>query len=94
MHISPYEFANRFAADPKRKRKLLLHKEEIKRIARKVKEKGLTLIPLRIYLKNNRVKVELGVCKGKKLYDKREDIAKRDMERELRRRGRMVSTGI
>lgn len=94
MHIAPYEFANRFAADPKRKRKLLLHKGEIIRIAKRVSEKGLTLIPLKVYFKNNRVKVELGICKGKKLYDKREDIAKRDMEREMRRRGRMVSTGI
>ena len=94
MHISPYEFANRFASDPRRKRKLLLHREEIKKIEKKVQEKGLTLIPLKVYLKNNLIKVEIALVRGKKLYDKREDIAKRDMEREMNRRGRMVSTGI
>ncbi len=85
MHISPYEKGNIFNRDPLRERKLLLHKAEIRKISGKVKEKGMTLVPLRVYLKGNLVKVEIGLAKGKKLYDKREDIAKKDSEREARR---------
>lgn len=85
MHISPYEKGNIFNRDPLRERKLLLHKAEIRKISDKVKEKGMTLVPLRVYLKGNLVKVEIGLAKGKKLYDKREDIAKKDSEREARR---------
>ncbi|MBN1798974.1 MAG: SsrA-binding protein SmpB [Spirochaetales bacterium] len=85
LHITPYTFGNRFNHDPDRPRKLLVHKQEIKRLKRKVQEKGLTLIPLRFYLKRSIVKLELGVCKGKKLVDKREDIKKRDIKRDLER---------
>ena len=85
LYISPYDFGNRFNHDPARSRKLLVHKKEIKRLKRKVQEKGLTLIPLRFYIKRSLVKTELGVCKGKKLVDKREDIKKRDIERDLER---------
>jgi SsrA-binding protein len=87
MHISPYEQGNIFNHEPKRTRKLLMHKREIRRIVNRVQEKGLTLVPLRVYFKQGRVKVELAVVRGKKLYDKREAIAKRDAERELRREG-------
>jgi SsrA-binding protein len=85
MHISPYDFGNRFNLDPLRPRKLLLHKEEIRRLYGKTREKGLTLVPLRFYLKRGKVKVELALVKGKKLYDKREDIASRDAKREMER---------
>jgi len=85
MHISPYEAASRFGHDPTRRRKLLLHKAEIRRLIGKVQEKGLTLVPLKVYFKNGRAKVELALARGKRLYDKRRDIAKRDAERELRR---------
>ena len=92
VHISPYEQGNRFNVDPRRTRKLLVHKAEIRRLGRQVREKGMTLIPLSVYLKRGRVKVEVGVCRGKRAYDKREAIRKRDadrdMERSLRRRGR------
>jgi len=92
MHISPYEQGNRFNHDPLRKRKLLLHKAEIAKLAGKVQQQGMTLIPLKIYLKQGLAKIELGLCKGKKIYDKREDLAKRDakrqMERELRERNK------
>jgi SsrA-binding protein len=92
VHISPYEQGNRFNVDPRRTRKLLVHKSEIRRLDRQVREKGMALVPLSVYLKRGRVKVEVGVCRGKKLYDKRRAIAERDadrdMERALRRRVR------
>ena len=83
-HISPYSQGNRANPDPKRDRKLLLHKREIRRLQAAVQEKGLTIVPLRVYLKNNRAKVEIALARGKKLYDKREAIAKRDVDREVR----------
>lgn len=85
MHISPYEKGNIFNKDPLRVRKLLLHRYEINKITGKIKEKGYTLIPLRVYFKGSLVKVEIGLARGKKLYDKREDIAKKDMRRETER---------
>ncbi|MBQ6781906.1 MAG: SsrA-binding protein SmpB [Treponema sp.] len=85
FHISEYAFSSIFNHDPDRKKKLLLHKEEIKRLKRKVEEKGYTLIPLDIYLKKGRVKMTLGVCKGKKLFDKRADIKDRDVKRDIAR---------
>ena len=85
-HISPYDFGNRFNHEPLRPRKLLLHKEEIRRLIGKTKEKGLTIVPLALYFDaKNRVKVELALAKGKKLYDKRDDMAKRDAQREMER---------
>ncbi|HQQ50356.1 MAG TPA: SsrA-binding protein SmpB [Spirochaetota bacterium] len=89
MNISPYESGNIFNHDPLRVRKLLLHKQEIKRLTGKQQEKGLTLIPLKLYWKNGKVKVLLGLAKGKTLYDKRHDIKKRDSDRELQRYKRM-----
>ena len=85
FHISEYSFSSIFNHDPDRAKKLLLHKEEIKRITRRVEEKGCTLIPLDFYLKNGRVKVTLGVCKGKKQYDKRAAIKDRDVQRDIQR---------
>lgn len=85
MHISPYEKGNIFNRDPMRVRKLLMHKKEINRLLGKVKQDGLTLIPLSLYFKGSRVKVQLGLCKGKKLYDKREDAAKKDAKRQIER---------
>ncbi len=85
MHISPYENASHVQHDPERDRKLLLHKQEIKRLHRQVQEKGVTLIPLSIYFKRGIAKVELGVAAGKRKYDKRADIARRDQEREMKR---------
>ncbi|MBQ5321161.1 MAG: SsrA-binding protein SmpB [Oscillospiraceae bacterium] len=85
MHISPYEKGNIFNRDPIRKRKLLAHKKEIMRLLGTVQQDGLTLIPLKLYFKGSKVKMELGVCKGKKLYDKREDAAKRSAQREIDR---------
>ncbi len=85
MHINPYEKGNIFNKDPLRTRKLLLHKKEIARLIGKASEKGFTLIPLKVYFKGSRVKVEIGLCRGKKLYDKREDIAKKTQKRELER---------
>lgn len=85
MHISPYEKGNIFNKDPLRVRKLLLHKTEIIKLASKLKEKGLTLVPLRVYFKNSLVKVELGLARGKKNYDKRESIAKKDQQRDIDR---------
>jgi SsrA-binding protein len=84
-HISPYAAANRFNHDPTRTRKLLLHRQEIRRLTGKVKERGLTLIPLRLYFKNGRAKVELGLARGKKLYDKREALRKKAAQREIER---------
>ena len=85
MHISPYEMGNIFNRDPFRVRKLLLHRKEINKIMGKIKQDGLTLIPLSLYFKKQYVKVELGLCKGKKLYDKREAMAKRDAKRDIER---------
>ena len=85
MHISPYEKGNLFNRDPLRIKKLLLHRYEIRKLQEKVKEKGYTLVPLQVYFKNGMVKVEVGLARGKKLYDKREDIAKKDMRRETER---------
>ena len=85
MHISPYEKAGHFVPEAKRTRKLLLHKAEIKRLTGRVAEKGLTLVPLRVYLVRGRVKIELAVARGKAKGDRREAIAKRDAEREMRR---------
>ena len=86
MHISPYEKGNIFNKDPVRDRRLLMHKREIRKLHAYVKEDGYTLIPLSVYFKDARVKVEVGLCRGKKTYDKRETIAKRDAEREMDRR--------
>ncbi len=85
MHINTYEQANILNHDPRRERKLLLHKKEIRKLVGKTSEKGLTLIPLKVYFKDGRAKVELGVCKGRRSYDKRAAIAKRETEREMRR---------
>ena len=82
MHISPYEKGNIFNKDPLRPRKLLLHRYEINKITGKIAEKGYTLVPLRVYFKGSLTKVEIGLAKGKKLYDKRQDIAKKDQRRE------------
>ena len=85
MHISPYEKGNIFNRDPVRPRRLLAHKKEIRRLAAEIKQNGLTLIPLKLYFKGSRVKVEVGLCRGKKLYDKRESAARRDAKREIDR---------
>lgn len=85
MHISPYEKGNIFNKDPLRTRKLLLHKQEIRKILGQVAQKGYTLVPLQVYLKDSLVKVEIGLARGKKLYDKRNDIAKKDQKREAER---------
>ncbi len=85
MHISPYEKGNIFNKDPLRIRKLLLHKSEIRKIEGKIAQKGYTLVPLSVYFKGSLVKVEIGLAKGKKLYDKRQDIAKKDQRREAER---------
>ncbi len=82
MHVSPYEKGNLFNKDPLRVKKLLLHKYEINKLAGKVAEKGYTLVPLQVYFKEGKIKVEIGLARGKKLYDKRADIAKKDMKRE------------
>ena len=82
MHVSPYEKGNIFNKDPLRAKKLLLHKQEINKLIGKIKEKGYTLVPLQVYFHNGKAKVEIGLAKGKKLYDKRQDIAKKDMRRE------------
>ena len=85
MHISPYEKGNIFNRQPTRERKLLLHKSEINRLIGVIKQQGLTLIPLSLYFKGSLVKVQLGVCRGKKLYDKRDDLANRSAERTIER---------
>jgi SsrA-binding protein len=87
-HIAPYELANRFNHDPRRPRKLLLHKKEILILWNEVRQKGVTIVPVRIYLKDGKAKVEIAIAKGKKLYDKRADIAKKDMQREIERRNK------
>jgi len=93
MHISPYDQGNIYNHEPDRIRKLLLHKQEIKRLTGKVVERGMTLVPLKIYFKNGRAKVELGLARGKSLVDRRKDIAKRDeqrmIEREFKEKGRL-----
>ena len=86
MHVSPYEQGNIFNKDPLRDRKLLLHKGEIQRLIGYTQQKGLSLVPLQVYFKKGKVKIELAIAKGKKLYDKREDIADRDAKREIDRR--------
>ena len=87
MHISPYKFGNRFNVDPRRVRRLLMHKKEIRRLKSEIQEQGLTLIPLSVYFFKGRAKVEIGLCKGKKLFDKRETerkkVAQRDIERAI-----------
>ena len=85
MHISPYEKGNIFNKDPLRVKKLLLHKSEINKMLGKVKEKGISVVPLKVYLKGSLMKMEIGLAKGKKLYDKRDDIAKKDQKREAER---------
>ena len=94
MHISPYEKGNIFNRDPRRVRRLLMHKNEIRRLFDKVRQEGLTIIPLKLYYSRDRVKLEIGLCKGKKLYDKRDDAARkaaeRDIDRTLKERRRQV----
>lgn len=85
MHISPYEKGNIFNKDPLRVKKLLLHRTEINKLSAKIAEKGFTLVPLQVYFKGSLVKVEIGLARGKKLYDKRADIAKKDQKREVER---------
>lgn len=85
MHISPYEKGNIFNKDPMRPRKLLMHKREINYLFGKVKQDGYAIIPLQVYLKNARVKLKIALCKGKKLYDKRDDMAKKDAKRQIER---------
>lgn len=85
MHVSPYEKGNIFNKDPLRVKKLLMHRHEINRLEGKIKEKGYTLVPLQVYFKEGKVKVEIGLARGKKLYDKRESIAKKDVRRETER---------
>ena len=85
MHVSPYDHGNIFNRDPMRVRKLLLHKKQIMQLLGKVKQEGLTLIPISIYFKGSMVKVQVGLCKGKKLHDKRDDMAKRDAKRDIER---------
>ena len=93
FHISEYSYSSIFNHDPDRPKKLLLHRQEIKKIERKVDQKGYTLIPINFYLKNGRVKVTLGVCKGKKQFDKRATIKERDVNRDLQREFRKGLTG-
>jgi SsrA-binding protein len=85
VHIAPYDFGNRENHEPRRARKLLLHRQEIRRLLSKVSERGWTIVPLRLYLKDGRAKVEIALVRGKRLYDKRDAVAERDMDRELRR---------
>lgn len=93
MHISPYEKGNIFNKDPLRVRKLLLHRSEINKLLGKTKEQGITIMPLKVYLKGSLVKVEIGLAKGKKLYDKRQDIAKKDQKREAQREFKIRNFG-
>jgi SsrA-binding protein len=93
LHISPYEQGNIFNHEPLRPRKLLLHRFQINRLFGQVKQQGMTLIPLRIYFKRGRIKMELALAKGKKLHDKRDDIAERDAQREIRRAVREQEKG-
>ena len=84
-HIAPYDHAGRFNHEPRRPRKLLLHRSEVRQLWENVRQKGVTIVPLRVYIKEGRAKVEIAIAKGKKLYDKRQAIAKRDSEREMER---------
>ena len=86
MHVSPYEHGNIFNREPLRDRRLLMHKKEIMKLQGLVTQKGYTLVPLQVYFKNSRLKVEIGLCRGKKLYDKRDSIAKAESDREIERR--------
>lgn len=93
MHISPYEKGNIFNKDPLRVRKLLLHRSEINKLLGKTKEQGITIMPLKVYLKGSLVKMEIGLARGKKLYDKRQDIAKKDQKREAQREFKIRNFG-
>ena len=93
MHISPYEKGNIFNKDPLRIKKLLLHKSEINKLTGKIKEKGFTIVPLQVYFKDGKAKMEIGLCRGKKLYDKRQDIAKKDMKREAEKEFKIRNFG-
>ena len=93
MHISPYEQGNRFNTDPLREKRLLLHKSQIRHLGQEAARMGYSLIPLQVYLKDGRFKLELGLCKGKKLHDKREDIAERDAKRDIQRALRSRNRG-
>ena len=93
MHISPYEMGNIFNKDPLRPKKLLMHKAEINKLFGKIKEKGITLVPLQVYFKDGRAKIEVGLCRGKKLYDKRQDIAKKDQRREAEKEFKIRNLG-
>ena len=93
MHISPYEKGNIFNKDPLRTKKLLLHKSEINKLTGKIKEKGFTIVPLQVYFKDGKAKMEIGLCRGKKLYDKRQDIAKKDMKREAEKEFKIRNLG-
>ena len=93
MHISPYEKGNIFNKDPLRTKKLLLHKSEINKLTGKIKEKGFTIVPLQVYFKDGKAKMEIGLCRGKKLYDKRQDIAKKDMKREAEKEFKIRNFG-
>ncbi|MBQ9991668.1 MAG: SsrA-binding protein SmpB [Lachnospiraceae bacterium] len=93
MHISPYEKGNIFNKDPLRVKKLLLHKAEINKLLGKIKEKGFTIVPLQVYFKEGKAKMEIGLCRGKKLYDKRQDIAKKDQRREAEKEFKVRNFG-
>ena len=93
MHISPYEQGNIFNTDPLRQKKLLLHKSQIRHLAQEVGKMGYSLIPLQVYLKDGRFKMELGLCKGKKLHDKRDDMAAKDAQRDIQRALRSKNRG-
>lgn len=93
MHISPYEMGNIFNKDSLRPKKLLMHKAEINKLLGKIKEKGITLVPLQVYFKDGRAKIEVGLCRGKKLYDKRQDIAKKDQRREAEKEFKIRNLG-
>ena len=93
MHISPYEKGNIFNKDPLRVKKLLLHKSEINKLTGKIKEKGFTSVPLQLYFRDGKAKMEIGLCRGKKLYDKRQDIAKKDMKREAEKEFKIRNFG-
>ena len=93
MHITPYEKGNIFNKDPLRTRRLLLHKAEIRKLGARIAEKGYTLVPLQVYFKGSLVKVEIGLAKGKKLYDKRDDIARKDQQREAQRDFKVCNFG-
>ena len=93
MHISPYEQGNRFNTDPLRDKRLLLHKSQIRHLGQEAAKMGYSLIPLQVYLKDGRFKIELGLCKGKKLHDKRDDIAERDAKRDIQRALRSRNRG-